>query len=210
MWSFLQITRFLAPLTDASTVEGRIITPKNASCHLSQKSAIFAKASPMWWPTVQSKHSSCHRDLRGNQQPPLQEKKRTWATPPSLPTALISRGRLSGKHKHQSKSFNGKLLLELTQVFLFQTAEMNVAAHFCTLARKFKTIECYITIISIFISDSHLGKMSALQLCYLGIHTNDLGGTRYFRWIIMKQRADLTKTSNSEIIFCLNDFYFLP
>ncbi|XP_016343065.1 protein lin-28 homolog A-like [Sinocyclocheilus anshuiensis] len=62
---------------DASTVEGRIITPKNANCHLSRKSAIFAKASPTWWPTVQSKHSSCPRDLRENQQPPLQEKKRT-------------------------------------------------------------------------------------------------------------------------------------
>lgn len=84
---------FPATFTDASTVEGQIIMPKNANYHLSLKSAIFAKASPTWWPTVQSKHNSCHQDLRGNQQP-QQEKMMTWATPPYLPRALISWGKV--------------------------------------------------------------------------------------------------------------------
>lgn len=66
-----------------------------------------------------------YRRRRGHEPHPL----------PSRQLWLVG-GRLSGKHKHQSKSFNGKLLLELTQVFLFQTAGMNVAAHFCTLVRK--------------------------------------------------------------------------
>lgn len=51
-------------ILDATTVEEPDITPKSASCPLSPKSAIFARASPTWWRAVQPERSSSSSSRR--------------------------------------------------------------------------------------------------------------------------------------------------
>ena len=59
-----QSSTCVSSVLDVTTVEDLTIMPKNASCPLSLKSAISARAPPTWWPTAQSKHSSPPRALR--------------------------------------------------------------------------------------------------------------------------------------------------
>lgn len=118
-------------LTGATTAEAWTTTPKSASCHLSPKSAISARASTTWLPTAQSKHNSPRRALRENRLP-RKEMRRSTATrcrrprPQSKPDK-VWRTPMPGKQRSQSNCFDGemglvipfylsKLLLELPQV----------------------------------------------------------------------------------------------
>lgn len=76
----------------ATTVQAWTTTPKSASYHPSPRSAIFARASTTWSPTVQSKHNSPHQVLREN-RPPLKEmRRRSTASRHHLPRPLIKQG----------------------------------------------------------------------------------------------------------------------
>ena len=59
----------LPALVGATTAEAWTTTPKSASYHPSPRSAISARASTTWLPTVQSKHNSPRRVLRENRPP---------------------------------------------------------------------------------------------------------------------------------------------
>lgn len=113
----------------ATTAEVWTTTPKSASCRLSPRSAISARASITWSPAAQSKHNSPRRALRENRLP-WKETREVTATRRRLPRRQIKlKGRASIEAQKPIKLLRRrgrssipsrllKLLLDLPQVFL--------------------------------------------------------------------------------------------